>query len=211
MYKEFHGEFLVNSYVDEIIRTYYPDYNYKGVFFDVGAFEPIKISNSYHFEKNGWTCYLFEANPEQIPKLTSVRKNVFNYAIYNTDKDNITFNVVSDGNWTAGFSAIELSSEYDRIFPCNTKTITQVSVLQRKLDTIIENEIKDLKHIDVLSIDIEGGELKALQGFNLNKYKPKLIVVENVNNNSTLVEYLKAHNYSLHKHIAYNQFFIYNS
>lgn len=50
-YTQFHGEFLNNINVDNILRTYFPDYNYKGVFLDVGSFEPIRISNSYHFEK----------------------------------------------------------------------------------------------------------------------------------------------------------------
>jgi len=48
-YTQFHGEFLNNINVDNILRTYFPDYNYKGVFLDVGSFEPIRISNSYHF------------------------------------------------------------------------------------------------------------------------------------------------------------------
>ena len=44
MYSIFHGEFQYGKYVDEILREYFPDYNYKGsnsIFFDVGAFEPI--------------------------------------------------------------------------------------------------------------------------------------------------------------------------
>ena len=50
-YTQFHGEILENKHVDAILRNYFPDYTYKGVFVDVGAFEPIRISNSYHFEK----------------------------------------------------------------------------------------------------------------------------------------------------------------
>lgn len=48
-YKQFHGEVLENISVDAILRSYFSDYSYKGVFLDVGAFEPIRISNSYHF------------------------------------------------------------------------------------------------------------------------------------------------------------------
>jgi len=54
----FYGEKNEELYVDEILRSYFPDYNYKGVFIDVGAFEPILISNSYHFEITGWE-YIF--------------------------------------------------------------------------------------------------------------------------------------------------------
>ena len=53
IYSQFHGEVQNGKHVDETLREYFPDYNYKGVFFDVGAYEAINISNSYHFEKNG--------------------------------------------------------------------------------------------------------------------------------------------------------------
>lgn len=210
-YNTFHGEYLYNKYVDELIREYFPDYKYKGVFFDIGAFDPITISNSYHFEKNGWACYLFEANPNLIPNLKNHRKNVYNYAVYDSDKDNIKFNVVFNGSWTAGYSAVELSSDYDKIFPCHSKIITQVDVPQRKLDTIIENDIPDISIIDVMSLDIEGGELKMLKGFNLEKYHPKLIVVENVTNDIEIKEYLMKYKYTLNKQVAYNQFYLHES
>ena len=73
-YTQFHGEILENRHVDAILRNYFPDYNYKGVFVDVGAFEPIRISNSYHFEKNNWDVYCFEANSNSIPLLKQYRK-----------------------------------------------------------------------------------------------------------------------------------------
>jgi hypothetical protein len=57
-YNLFHGEILENINVDFILRSYFQDYSYKGVFLDVGAFEPIRISNSYHFEKK-WMGLLF--------------------------------------------------------------------------------------------------------------------------------------------------------
>jgi len=61
-YYNFHGEIQKGKNVDKTLREYFPDYNYRGIFFDIGAYEPINISNSYHFEKNGWDCYCFEAN-----------------------------------------------------------------------------------------------------------------------------------------------------
>ena len=82
MYNNFHGEYQQSKYVDQTLREYFPDFNYKGVFLDIGAYEPINISNSYHFEKNNWDVYCFEANTLLIDELKSLRKNVYNYAIY---------------------------------------------------------------------------------------------------------------------------------
>jgi FkbM family methyltransferase len=209
-YTTFHGEKYENKYVDQILREYFPDYNYKGVFIDIGAFDPIEISNSYHFEKNGWDCYCFEANTDLIPKLKEHRKHVFNYALYDTDKENIEFTVVHDGNWTAGFSAIELNKEYEKIFDCDTKTYKKICIPQKKLDTVITEELPTLQKIDIMSIDIEGGELTMLQGFNLiKKYPPKVIVIENVTNNIKYKEYLENCGYRLNKHVSYNQFYLF--
>jgi len=207
-YQQFHGEFLENKHVDAILREYFPDYSYKGVFIDVGAFEPIRISNSYHFEKNNWDVYCFEANSNSILLLQQYRKNVFNYAIYDKDEDNIEFNVVESNGWTAGFSAIELSDEISNIFKCNNKIITKINVNQRTLNSLLQTELSNVKTIDILKIDIEGGELKCLHGINFNTHRPKLILLENITNDKKIEEYLNANGYILHKQVSYNQFYI---
>jgi len=209
-YKQFHGEVLENISVDAILRSYFSDYSYKGVFLDVGAFEPIRISNSYHFEKNNWDVYCFEANTNGIPLLKQHRKNVFNYAIYDTNKDEVEFNVVESNGWTAGFSAIELSEEISNIFKCNTKKITQIRVPQKTLNTILQTELSHITNIDILKIDIEGGELKCLKGLDFTRYRPKLILLENITNDKKIEEYLIANGYKLDKQVSYNQFYITN-
>lgn len=74
IYSNYHGEFQKGKYVDQVLREYFPDYNYKGIFLDIGAYEPINISNSYHFEKNNWNVYCFEANTLLIDQLKQQRK-----------------------------------------------------------------------------------------------------------------------------------------
>jgi len=207
-YTTFHGEVLDNIHVDSILRSYFPNYNYKGIMLDVGAFEPIRISNSYHFEKNGWDVYLFEANTNGIPLLQQFRKNVFNYAIYDENKESVEFNIVESNGWTAGFSAIELSDEISNIFKCNNKIITKIQVPQKTLCSILETELSNITNIDILKIDIEGGELKCLHGLNLIKYKPKVILLENITNDIRIKDYLYQFGYILDKHISYNQFYI---
>jgi len=207
-YTEFHGEVLENIHVDSVLRSYFPDYSYKGVMLDVGAFEPIRISNSYHFEKNGWDVYCFEANTNGIPLLQEHRKNVFNYAIYDENKDSVEFNVVESNGWTAGFSAIELSDEIANIFGCDNKIITKIKVQQKTLSSILETELSHVANIDILKIDIEGGELKCLLGLDLIKFKPKVILLENITNNIKISDYLYKFGYSLDKYISYNQFYI---
>lgn len=212
-YNLFHGEVQLGKAVDETLREYFPDYDYKGVFFDVGAYEPINISNSYHFEKNGWDVRCFEANTYRIPELKSLRSNVYNYAIYDVNKSEISFNVVhgcwGGGSLTAGVSAIELDEKYLVEFGRGINKIETVTVPQKTLDTIIEEEIK-VEHIDILQIDVEGGELKVLKGLNIEKYKPTIILVEDIFNDQNLKSYLSEHGYHCDKHILYNKYYVQN-
>lgn len=209
-YKEFHGEIQKGKHIDAVLSDYFPQ-GYKGTFFDVGAYEPINISNSYHFEMNGWDTYCFEANTLLIEELKSKRKNVFNYAISDENKDITEFNVVigcwGGGSLMAGLSAINLDPQYLNKFSGGIEEIIKITVPQKTLNSVIETEILNLTEIDIMSIDVEGGELNVLKGINLNKYKPKILVIENVFDNSEIYDYLKPYNYILDKHIDYNQYY----
>jgi len=209
-YNQFHGELQQGKCVDETIREYFPQ-EYVGVFFDVGAYEPINISNSYHFEKNDWGVYCFEANPLLIADLERERNNVFNYAISNEDIPSIEFNVVTafgGGSCMAGISAININPQYMDKFGYNIKKMEKVTVHQKSLNSILATELNNIDAIDVLSIDVEGGELNVLKGLDLNKYKPKLIVTENVFNSPDVQSYLEIYGYRLDKHIDYNQYYV---
>ena len=54
-------------------------------------------------------------------------------------------------------------------------------ILTEKLDNILKKS--KIKKIDFLTIDVEGNELNVLKGLNFNKYKPKVISIELINQN----------------------------
>jgi len=51
-------------------------------------------------------------------------------------------------------------------------------VMQDKLDTILIEEGFAPGNIDVMSIDVEGHEIEVFKGFDLAKWKPKMLMVE---------------------------------
>ena len=96
-------------------------------------------------------------------------------------------------------------------FPtCFDKKITIIAVPQKTLNMILEKELRDIINIDILKIDIEGGELKCLKGLDFDKYKPKIILLENICKNNAINLYLFSKGYRLDKEISYNQFYILN-
>ena len=216
MYSEYHGDLDCGLSLDKILRTkYFPDYNYKGTFIEVGSFDPIIISNSYHFERNGWEVYCFEANTKLIDRLREERKYVYNYALCDEDKPEVEFNVVLSNGWTAGFSAIDIDEEHIKNIEKNYDhefMITKIRVEQRTLNSILANELKHLTKIDVLALDIEGGELKCFMGLDFNKYRPSVILTENGGGCKSYVEnvteYLEQNGYVLDLALSYNLFFV---
>lgn len=207
---DFYGEVINGVNSDKILREYFTDYNYKGTIIEVGAYDPIDISNSYHFENNGWTTYCIEPNPYCIDRFNKVNRKVIPFAVSDKNDDNIEFTIITGfvhEKWMAGFSALSLDPMLVNKYPGGIKKSEKINVSTRTLNTIIEEY--DIKlPIDILSLDIEGGEYQALQGFDINKYKPKVILLENHFNKNQISEYIINHGYRLDKKYQYNEYYV---
>ena len=59
-----------------------------------------------------------------------------------------------------------------------TDDLKEVQVKTITLDTLLDMLVVD--KVDFLSIDIDGGEIGALNGFDIQRYKPDLCAVEAV-------------------------------
>ena len=59
---------------DRLLQDFF-EAGYKGVCIDVGATDGIGMSNSYHFEQQGWMCICCEANPDMYE---SLKMNIHN-------------------------------------------------------------------------------------------------------------------------------------
>ena len=53
-----------------------------------------------------------------------------------------------------------------------------------------------VEHVDFVSMDIEGAEPKALAGFDINKYTPRLVLIESSPEiREAILTYFTAHGY----------------
>lgn len=136
-----------------------------GFYIDVGAFDGIEISNTYIFDQMGWKGICFEAHPEIFKKLEKNRTDnsiLYNMAVSDNSKKDVDF-------WIKG-----------RVSTLN-KEIKKKKFKKSKVKTISLNEVldnfKDVK-IDFISIDVEGHEKEVLNGFDIQKYKPEIILIE---------------------------------
>ena len=163
-YTRFHSQFGEDRYIYEHINL--PD---KGVFVDVGAGHPIKRSNTYFFEKNGWTGICIDTDPYQYELLRKYRANAEWAAISNQEGE-IDFSRA----YLSDYSSLIGKEKYNSIAKVQFKDVIRVPCF--KLETILTKHKID--HIDILNIDVEGTELEVWNSFNYTKHKPRIVVIE---------------------------------
>jgi FkbM family methyltransferase len=130
-----------------------------GYFLDIGSHNGIDINNTYFLEKElEWSGICIEADPKIFSSLITNREcKCINIAVSDVEGE-ISF-------FQDGFSGRELESPGS--IRVKTKTLKEIF-----------SEVNPPKVIDYLSLDIEGMELKALQGFPFEDYEILAITVE---------------------------------
>jgi FkbM family methyltransferase len=139
-----------------------------GYFLDIGAYDGIRISNTYLLEyRYDWNGICVEANPE----LFNVLKKNRRVKCVNTcldDKEGFVDFIKRDED-----SGIISQSTDNR----EAKSFEVIKIKTKSLDSLLREENAP-DEIDYLSIDIEGAEERVLGNFNFNKYRFNCITIE---------------------------------
>jgi FkbM family methyltransferase len=172
-----------------------------GFFMDVGAYDGLHINNTLYFEKNNnWTGINVEPIKEVYDKLVVNRPNCINLNC-----------AVSNNNGSAEFIKNKgycemisgLKEQYDPRHKDRLNWELQniggesqiIEVNTQKIETICDNN--NIKHINYLSIDVEGAEFDVIKSINFNKIFIDVIGFENNFDDTSvpIIEYLQTKNY----------------
>ena len=158
-----------------------------GFFIELGANDGLTQSNTAFLEFNrGWKGILIEPSANAYEQCCRNRpeSTCFNLACVSS-----TFS----GDEIKGDFNGGLMSSVDGIRNGSTSIISvKVSTLEKILDSM------GVSFIDFLSLDTEGYELEILKGLNLDKYRPKYMLIEIYTKEySTLLEFLCERGYML--------------
>ena len=211
--KNFYGE----KNLDKIIRNaFFPDYSYHGIFLEVGAAGPEFLSMSMHFRENGWNIIAIEPNPDFCKLHHQKGYEVLQYACSDHDEDDVEFFVVDshEADYFGGrvsyesFSSLGIKESYSNL----KKDINQkkITVQLRRLDTILGKHAPDVKEIDILSVDVEGWELEVMDGLDISKYGPKVMIIENLFSDNHYLKYMKDKGYFLWRRARPNDVYVRN-
>jgi FkbM family methyltransferase len=164
-----------------------------GFFLDIGAYDGIGYSNTYSLEKIGWTGICVEPVPELYEKLRKNRNCECINAAVSTDTKNDIFIVTKTGG----------RSGYIRNMSQHMLELAQTEGILREIEVkniTFEELIKNKKHIDFMSLDVEGSELEVLNMIDFGKYDFGLITIENNqrrNNGIRLEPYMPERGYKV--------------
>lgn len=178
-----------------------------GFYAEVGAYDGENLSNTYHFEQLGWTGVLIEPDPEMADRCRRNRprsRTLQCAAIGPGGGGDIVFHQVAGGEV---YSSTQLAEAHRARLRNLGLQWREVRVPARTLDSILEEAAPAA--VDFVSIDVEGGELEVLRGFDIGRWKPAYVVVETNarTRNAAIREYFVANGYAYLHSIDVNDFY----
>ena len=162
--------------MDDKLARHLPE---RGVFVEAGAHDGFTQSNTYFLERHrGWSGVLVEAIPELARRARGRRpgSRVFNCALVADDYSGSTvrlrfgdlMSIVADARGADEHAAQGASTAGARVYEVNVPARTLTSVLEEA----------GVGEIDLMVLDVEGQELQVLRGLDLDRFAPRLLLIE---------------------------------
>jgi len=181
---------------------------WKGFYVEVGAYHPKLFSNTYLFYKKGWRGICIEPNPrmEKLFRIARPRDVFVNYGVgdvggvrlprsrhggqvaRNDGNEEMEYFEFEDG--AANTFSVEQARKNQE--EAGRKLIGKRRIPVLPLKTILDKYLPKGQKIDLLSVDAEGMDLEVLRSNDWKKYRPEMIIAEDLgfdNNLSLRVSY----------------------
>ena len=179
-FREEHERALVSSYLPA-----------RGFFVEVGAYQPVALSQTWELEQRGWDGLLIEPIPEHAESLRHGRRaRVFEVACGKPEQHGLTMPIYVAG----GLSSLQ----YGHGLTKDVRVVTLNSVLAEA----------SAQRVDFLSVDVEGTELDVLRGFSFERYRPGLILLEDFAENLEKHRFMRARGYKRVRRTGNNSWYV---
>ena len=173
--------------LDRALEAHLPEG--QGFFIEAGAFDGYTESNTYYLERfRGWSGVLVEPIPRLYRQCVAERprSRVFNYALVAPDFPDAHVEMLDGGTQSVVKGAWDsVEEEVGRSVPQDEWSARgcrgaaspyEVSVPARTLTSILDEV--GAPPVDLLSLDVEGYEHEVLKGLDLERYAPRILLVE---------------------------------
>ena len=163
-----------------------------GVFLDVGSADAREFNNTYYLESVlGWSGIAIDAQSDYAEGYARYRPRTRFRSVLVTDRSDHVLpfyltpqRATSSANvgWALG------TAEEGKVRTINVPSIT--------IDDLLARE--NVSRVDLMSMDIEGHEPQALAGFSIDRFRPRVVVIEaHGDGRQPILDYFTAHAYTL--------------
>jgi FkbM family methyltransferase len=182
-----------------------------GTYIEMGALDGKLYSNSKYFEDQlGWKGILIEPHPEKFKDLEINRPNnhLFNELVSDANEPLLYRYCVDKHSAISGVKSTLPESHFDKWMNDENLPQKEIKIQPTTLTKIVKST--DIKHIDFLSLDVEGHEFEVLKSYDFS-IPIDVILMESLEENKQLeecIEFLKQKGYKLKYKIAHNIVFV---
>jgi len=156
---------------DSVVLEYFKDKR-NGFYVDVGCYHPIHRNNTYLLHKKNWNGINIDTSQLSIDLFNYMRPKDLNYNCAVSNKNEII--KLFYQKELSQLSTIE-KDQAKNVFQGN---IREKNIQAFTLDEILSRDKYKNNKIDFLDVDVEGADLKVLEGLSFNKFQPELVCVE---------------------------------
>ncbi len=174
-----------------------------GFYIDIGAHHPQRFSNTYYFYLRGWRGINIDAMPNSMNIFKAIRPEDINIETPISERpETLTYYEFNEPALNSFCPTISQSRNGLK----NYKIISTKKLQTKTLTEILNNYFpNNCQEIDFMTIDVEGFDLQVLKSNDWNKYRPKMVLVEDLkrasfykDKKSELDEYMAKCNYELY-------------
>lgn len=205
------GSYYSQCGQDQFIHENYFPYKKGGVFVDVGAHDGKSLSNTLFFEeKLHWQGVCIEPIPEVFAHLQKNRKAHCIEGCVSNERGTNCFLKISGP--CEMFSGLLETIDPEHLQRIQSEVLAQggeyecIEVNCYLLNDILEEN--KITHVNLLSLDTEGGEFEIIESIDFTKYKIDCITVENNFSDTRFVPYLQKFGYQHVKTLLQDMIFV---
>ena len=143
----------------------------EGFYVDVGAADPVKNNATYYFYERGWSGVNVEPDTAFFQRLNEARPRDTNLNVAVSSRAGRADLIRVSGEEELNTLVEPVAEQYAGQF-----ALERVAVEAVPLEAILAEHASG--SIDLLKIDVEGGEEDVLRSFDLARWSPRLLVVE---------------------------------
>jgi FkbM family methyltransferase len=170
-----------------------------GYFVEVGANDPEQWSQTFHLERLGWSGIVVEPQPELAAALRE-RRRAKVCAVACSSPEN------AGKSMTLHLAGIH--SSFDPLLKvAAVRPAGTIDVPLTTLDRILSDSAAPAP-LDFLAIDVEGHEIEVLRGFDFARWRPRLLLVEDIVLDLRLHRYIVARGYKWVRRTDINSWYV---